>query len=150
MKVVTPEEEAAAQGEELTELTDEERLWFSTLMTVGRRAKTIEVMGHTVVIQNLNTDDDLRVGLFCREFQGAPPADQRSYQLAVCAAGIRTINGLPVYQPISEVSADEAFTARVDRLRKYYPVVITRIYREILALDGEFVELAQKLGKLEG
>lgn len=144
-------DEAVPIEEQLTELTDEERTWFSTLLTVGRRSKVIEVMGHTLLVQNLNTDDDLRVGLFCRDYQGAPPADARAYQLAVCAAGIRTIDGLPVYQSLTEdVGDEEMFTQKITRLRQYYPVVLTKIYHEILNLDRDFVELATKLGKLEG
>jgi hypothetical protein len=42
------------------------------------------------------------------------------------------------------------FHEKVSRLRKYMPIVITKIYHQILALDGEFFELAQKLGKLDG
>lgn len=149
-KVATPEEELAATGEEVTELSAEERGWFEALLTVGRRAKTITVMGHEVVIQNLNTDDDLRIGLFCKEFQAAPPADSRAYQLATCACGVRSVDGLPLYQPLGNTSEQEMFDQKVAKLRQYYPVVITQIYREILALDGEFMELAQKLGKLNG
>ena len=149
-KIATPEQEVAAEGELLTELSNEERGWFETLLTVGRRTKSINVMGHTVVIQNLNTDDDLRIGLFCRDYQGAPPADSRSYQLATCAAGIRSVDGMPLYQPLGETDDQELFDQKLTKLRKYYPVVITQIYREILALDGEFMELAEKLGKLKG
>ena len=153
IRVATPEQEeiaAAAAGEQTTELTDEERKWFDTLLTVGRRSKTISVFGHSVVIQNLNTDDDLRIGLACKEFQGAVPADARAYQVATCAAGIRSIDGQPLYQPLGETDPQEMFDQKMARLRQYYPVVITQIYREILALDGEFIELAQKLGKLVG
>lgn len=145
------EDDPAVSGEVLTELTDEERLWFSTLMTVGRRSKVIEVMGHTVSIQNLNADDDLRIGLFCRDYQGAPPADTRAYQLAVCAAGIRTVDGMPLYQSFVEVDGDdEIFQGKLAKLRQYYPIVISQIYSEILKLDAEFAELAEKLGKLKG
>ena len=153
IRVATPEQEeiaAAAAGEQTTELTDEERKWFDTLLTVGRRSKTISVFGHSVVIQNLNTDDDLRIGLACKEFQGAVPAEARAYQVATCAAGIRSIDGQPLYQPLGETDPQEMFDQKMARLRQYYPVVITQIYREILALDGEFIELAQKLGKLVG
>lgn len=153
VRVASPEQEeaaAAAKGDPVTELTDEERKWFDTLLTVGRRAKTISVCGHSVVIQNLNTDDDLRIGLFCKDFQGAVPADARAYQVATCAAGIRSIDGQPLYQPLGDTDPQEIFDQKLARLRNYYPVVITQIYREILALDGEFIELAQKLGKPVG
>lgn len=152
VRVASPEQEAIAAADEnqITELTDEERKWFDTLLTVGRRSKTILVYGHSVVIQNLNTDDDLRIGLFCKDFQGAIPADARAYQVATCAAGIRSIDGQPLYQPLGETDPQEGFDQKLARLRNYYPVVITKIYREILALDGEFIELAKKLGKPVG
>lgn len=150
-QLVEGAEEQVSAEEQLTKLTDEERMWFSTLLTVGRRSKVIEVMGHTLLIQNLNTDDDLRVGLFCKDYQGAPPADARAYQLATCAAGIRTIDGLPVYQSLTEdIGDDELFGQKITKLRQYYPVVLTKIYHEILGLDREFHDLATKLGKLEG
>ncbi len=150
IRVDTEDTETPAEEDPVTELTDEERRWFDTLLTVGRRSKTISVCGHSVVIQNLNTDDDLRIGLFCRDYLGAAPADTRAYQLATCAAGIRSVDGQPLYQPLGDTDPQEIFDQKLDRLRKYYPVVITQIYREILALDGEFIELAQKLGKPVG
>jgi len=147
--------DSEAQDEEtrddgITELTDEERTLFNTLLTVGRRNKTISVMGHTVAITNLTTDDDLRVGLFCKDFLGAPPAEQRAYQLAVCAAGVRSIDGTDLVTPLRQLTDDELYAEKVAALRRYYPVVITQIYGEILKLDAEFYELAQKLGKADG
>ena len=137
--------------EQVTELTDEERLWFSTLLNCGRRHKTITVMGdHQVAIQTLNSDDDLRIGLYTKEFKDSD-AYPRAYQIAVCASGIRTINNRPLYQPITEdEDADAVFMEKVNRIKKYYPVVITEIYRAIMELDTEFADLARKLGKLKG
>lgn len=138
-------------GEKITELTDEERTWFSTLLTCGRRHKTITVMGdHKVAIQTLNADDDLRIGLYTKEFKDSD-AYPRAYQIAVCASGIRTVDDRPLYQPITEGEDDNAvFMEKVSRMSKFYPVVITEIYRAIMDLDTEFAELARKLGKLSG
>lgn len=137
--------------EEVTELTDEERTWFSSLLTCGRRYKTITVMGdHKVAIQTLTGDDDLRIGLYTKSFRDSD-AYPRAYQIAVCAAGIRTVDDRPLYQPITESEdADAVFAEKLERMRKFYPVVITEIYRAIIELDGEFAELARKLGKLSG
>lgn len=153
---ITPTEEdrqkvADTPVEVVTELTDEERVWFSTLLTCGRRHKSITVMGdHQVAIQTLNSDDDLRIGLYTKEFKDSD-AYPRAYQIAVCAAGIRTIDSRPLYQPITE-SEDEGavFMEKISRMSKFYPVVITEIYRAIMDLDTEFAELARKLGKLSG
>lgn len=137
------------QEEEIVELTDEERAAFATLMTVGQRSKTIDVMGHQVTVQSLRVSDDLRIGLYCRPFEGTK-MEQRAFQIGVCAAGIRTINGQPLYQSLTPATDDEVFDAKVEKLKDYYPIVITKIYRAIMDLDQEFVELAVKLGKIKG
>lgn len=143
--------EEAVPEETITELTDEERTWFSTLLTCGRRHKTITVMGdHKVAVQTLNADDDLRIGMYTKAFKDSD-AYPRAYQIAVCAAGIRTVDGRPLYQPITDSEDEDAvFAEKVERMRKFYPVVITDIYRAIMDLDTEFAELARKLGKLSG
>ena len=137
--------------EKITELTDEERVWFSSLLTCGRRYKTITVMGdHKVAVQTLNADDDLRIGMYTKQFKDSD-AYPRAYQIAVCASGIRTVDSRPLYQPITEDEDEQAvFTEKVERMSKFYPVVVTEIYRAIMELDGEFAELARKLGKLNG
>jgi hypothetical protein len=145
-----PPPEPEIEPEEITELSEQELMLFRQLVTVGQRSKTIEILGHTVVVQNLRVSDDLRIGLYCREYEGTK-MEQRAYQLAVCAAGIRSIGGAPLYQSLTGAEGeDEIFRVKAEKLKDYYPVVITRIYRAIMDLDQEFVELAIKLGKLEG
>ena len=143
-------EEEAKEVIEDVALSDEELALFRSLMTVGRRIKHIDVMGHTVVIESLRVSDDLRIGLYTKDFEQSR-AGARSYQLAVCAAGIRTVDGVPLYQPIMEtISDDEIFDHKVQRLKDYYPIVINQIYNEIVNLDAEFADIAVKLGKLKG
>ena len=133
-----------------TELSEDELALFRSLLTVGRRTKNIDVLGHTVCIESLRVSDDLRIGLYCKEYEQSR-AMSRAYQLAVCAAGVRTIDGTPLYSPLLEtISDDEIFHQKVERLKNYYPIVINQVYNEILALDAEFAEVAVKLGKLKG
>jgi len=143
------EEEVKPKDEEVTELTDEERVLFQSLMTVGRRSKNIDVMGHPVVIHSLRVADDLRIGLWCKKYEESR-GFQRAYQLGVCAAGIRTIDGKPLYESLTPSAEDEIFEAKVEKLQDYYPIVINQIYNSIIGLDAEFAELAMKLGKLKG
>lgn len=137
--------------EVVTDLTDDERTWFAALMTCGRRHKIIPIMGdHKVGIQTLTAEDDLRIGLYTKQYKDSD-AYPRAYQIAVCASGIRTVDSRPLYQPITEDEDEQAvFTEKVERMSKFYPVVVTEIYRAIMELDGEFAELARKLGKLNG
>jgi hypothetical protein len=137
-------------SEAVTELSDAERALFSTLMACGKMSKTLDVMGHEIVVETLNTDDDLRVGLFAKPYLGSE-AHERAWQVGTCAAGVRLIGGRPVYTPLSaEEGAEVIFDAKVAKLLKYYPIVVTEMYRAILSLDIEFAELATKLGKLKG
>jgi hypothetical protein len=141
----------ASDGEEpVTELTDEERRWFSALLTVGRRSKTITVYGHPVVIQTLTTSDELRIGLYCRPYQETN-AFARAYQVAVCASAVRSADGKPLFSSLSEVtSEDEVFDAKVSAVEKWYPIVVSQVHRAVMELEQEFAELAEKLGKAGG
>ena len=143
--------DAAATDDEVTELTDRERADFASLLTCGRRSKTITVMGHPVVVQTLTTADEMRIGLFTKKYLDSQLGFQRAYQVAVCAAGVRELQGRPLFTSLSEVtSEDEVFDRSVEAVQKLYPVVVTQIYQAILDLEREFAELAIKLGKLSG
>lgn len=134
----------------LTTLLEEERVQFTTLLDCGRVSKEIDVMGHAVVVETLNTDDDLRVGLFTKPYLGTD-SWQRAWQLATVSAAIRTIDGRPVYVPLSsEETLESVYREKCAKMARYFPVTITEIYTEVLKLDAEFVELATKLGKLKG
>lgn len=134
-----------------TELTDEERRDFASLITCGRRSKTITVMGHPLVIQTLNTADEMRIGLFTKPYLDSQLGFQRAYQVAVCAAGIREVQGKPLFSSLRETTSDdEIFDRSVAAVQEFYPIVITQVYQAIMDLEREFAELAIKLGKLSG
>ena len=120
-------------------------------MTCGRRSKTITVMGHPVVIQTLTTADEMRIGLFTKKYLDSQLGFQRAYQVAVCAAGIRELQGRPLFTSLREItSEDEIFDKSVEAVQKLYPIVVTQVYQGIMDLEREFAELAIKLGKLSG
>lgn len=142
--------EPVAQEEEVTELSPEEQVMFASLMTCGRRTKVAHILDHTVVVQTLCGDDDLRIGLYVKEYVGSM-GEQRAYQIAVAAAGIRTIDGQPLVQSLyAEADNDALFDQKVAKVAQMYPTVINRIYRAVMDAEKEFVELATKLGKLDG
>jgi hypothetical protein len=148
---VEAEEQTTPAPERVTELTDSERRDFSSLMTCGRRSKTITVMGHPVVIQTLTTADEMRIGLYTKKYSDTQLGFQRAYQVAICAAGVREVQGSPLFTSLREVtSEDEIFDKNVEAVSKFYPIVVTQIYQGIMDLEREFAELAIKLGKLPG
>lgn len=150
-RVAEEPDEPEPAGEQVTELTPEERADFASLLTCGRRSKTITVMGHPVVIQTLTTADEMRIGLFTKKYLDSQLGFQRAYQVAVCAAGIRELQGRPLFTSLVEVTSDdEVFDKSVEAVQKLYPIVVTQVYQAILDLEREFAELAIKLGKLSG
>lgn len=131
-------------------LTTQERRDFDRLLTMGRRVKEIVVMDHPVTIQTLKTIDEMRIGLYTKDYVNTQ-GFSRAYQVGMCAAGVIDIDKSPVYQAISkEESEDIIFKKKADALKEYYPVVISQIYNAIVELEREFAELAIKLGKLSG
>ena len=145
------EEEVVEEEIPETVLTPEELRDFASLITCGRRSKTITVMGHPVVVQTLTTADEMRIGLFTKKFLDSQLGFQRAYQVAVCAAGIREVQGKPLFRSLSAAtSEDEIFDKNVEAVQDYYPIVVTQIYQAIMDLEREFAELAIKLGKLPG
>jgi hypothetical protein len=134
------------QGESLT---DEESIMFSSLLTCGRRSKTITLFDHVVTVETLNGDDDLRIGLYAKDYAGSL-GEQRAYQIGVVAAGLRTIDGKAFAQTLFEDAQGSLFDDKVKKVSSMRPVVISPIYRAIMDAEKEFVELATRLGKLPG
>lgn len=141
----TPEPEPEAE-----ELSPEEEIMFASLLTCGRRSKTIKILDHVVVVETLNCDDDLRIGLFVKEYEGSL-GDQRAYQVGVAAAGIRSFDGRPLVTTVYEgVDENALFDEKVAKIRKMYPTVVQRIYRAVMDAEKEFVALVERLGKSDG
>lgn len=145
------EEDHEHDEPDVTKLEGQERADFAMLLTCGRRSKKIVVMGHPVVIQTLKTGDEMRVGLYTKKYLESQLGFQRAYQVAVCAAGVREVQGKPLFKELREVTdEDEIFDKNVEAVKEFYPVVVTQIYQAIMDLEREFAELAIKLGKLQG
>jgi len=135
---------------EEVELSPEEQIMFASLLTCGRRSKTLHLLDHTVVVETLCGDDDLRIGLYVQKYSGTL-GEQRAYQIGVVAAGIRSIDGKPLVQPLFENATQDAlFDQKADIVAKMYPTVIARIYRAVMQAETEFVDLAMRLKKLDG
>lgn len=148
-RLVEEPEEAPDEDKvpEVTTLTDEERRDLTTLMTVGRRVKTLTVMNHRIKVQTLKSADEMRIGLYTKPYLGSQ-GFARAYQVAVCAAGIMEVDGSPLYSSLrQEKDPDALFAKCIEQVEQFYPMVVSQIYDEISGLEKEFAELAEKLGK---
>lgn len=143
------EEHEEEAEEEVVELNDEEATLFRDLLTVGKRSKTFEVFGHSVVLETLSVRDEMRVGLSVKEYKQTE-GFARAYQSAVVASAIRSIDGESWDTPLYPNDSNAEFERRLDKVRSMYPIVVNVIYAKYNELEGEFVQLLQKLGKVNG
>lgn len=141
-------EDEPEEVEERLTLTLEERTDLAKLMTVGRRVKTIKVANHQVKIQTLTGDDEMRIGLFTKPYLDTQ-GFARAYHVGTCAAGIVEIKGQPLWDSLMPIDdPNERFLKNAEAVGQFYPVVISRIYDEIMNLEREFAALAIKLNLL--
>lgn len=141
-------EETGSEEGRTTELNERERQDFQSLLTIGQRSKTVDVLGHPVVLRTMTVTDELLVGLESKKYKGSE-AFARAYQSAVVAATVNTIDGKQLYIPIStEESTAEVFEKKLGKVHKMYPLVVSEIYRHYMEIEKEFAQLAKKLGKL--
>jgi hypothetical protein len=71
--------------------------------------------------------------------------------VGVAAAGIRSVDGQPFVKGLFEQRDEDAiFDEKVKKVAAMYPTVINRIYRAVMEAEKEFVELTERLGKLDG
>lgn len=143
-----PEDEAE-QEVPVTVLSEDERLDFSSLLTVGRRSKRLMIADHEVTIETLTVADEMRIGLYTKPHMGSQ-GFSHAYRIGVLASGVREINGQPVFRTLKELSKQEYFDKAITVFEEYYPIVVDRLFTEIMNLDREFAELAIKTGKLPG
>lgn len=147
VRVDSDEPEAEPVEETVTELTAEEREQFRYLLTVGRRTKNVEVVGHPVVISSLTCEDEIRIGAKVKEHRDSQ-GFARAYQCAMVAASVKSVDG-ESWDNWLEVNPDPdmVFDKKYRKAQQYHPLVVQYIYREVIALDSEFAELVDKLGK---
>lgn len=147
---VRPREDESTEDKPDTTLTDNERETFQSLLTLGKLTKTVDVLGHPVVLETLTVADELLVGMETKEYRDTE-AFARAYQSAVVASSVRQIDGTPLYIPLSSSeSKSEIFHKKLEKVHTLYPLVVSEMYRAYVELEKSFAELADKLGKLPG
>lgn len=143
-----PEAEGETRPEDnRTDLTDEERKQLVSLMTLGKRLKTVNILGHEVVLSSLMSEDELLIGDYVRPYMDTL-AQARAYQIATVASAVRKVDGEQWGISLSENPAPEdGFYLRVEKVKKFHPLVLQYIFNECREIETEFADLARKLGK---
>ena len=91
---LTPEE-----VEKITFTEGEESLLKTHLLN-GSRTKTIEVLGHSILLRTISVREELEVISLIKEWEDTR-GFSKAFKTAVLAASIVTIDGEPLYTPFS-------------------------------------------------
>lgn len=143
-----PESEVEPKEDPYTSLSAEEKESFRSLMTVGRRTKTVTLFDHKVALVSLNVDDEVMIGQVSKPHVGSQTF-QRVWQSATVAAAIRSVDGEAWGQSMfADAEPEVLFEQKWEKVRRMYPLVVQYLYNEVMNMESEFAELARKLGKV--
>ena len=83
-------------------------------------------------MQTLCGDDDLRIGLYVKEYVGSM-GEQRAYQdRGGPQQASAPSTASPGAEPFAEADNDALFDQKVAKVAQMYPTVINRIYRAVM------------------
>lgn len=116
---------------------------FEGLLYLGHLEETVEIAGHTFVVRTLKTGEKLEALQLCKPYEDSV-SFARAYRAAIAAAGLVSVDGLPVLVPQKQVSA---VRQKFDYITSnWYDHIIERLYEEIDRLEGKVVKILEELG----
>lgn len=143
-----PEVAEEPEEEPQPEFTEEDIETFRTLLTVGFVVKSHTVLGHTVELATTSVDDELRIGLFTKEFRDSD-GYARAYQTGMVAASIRRVDGEPfVRESLTRETPEELFARKLEKARGMHPLTVSVLYQKLIEMEQAYAQMAVKLGKL--
>lgn len=120
---------------------------FNQALFLGAKRGHLTVLGHEIHYELLNVDKELQITEAVKQWEGTR-GWQRAYKTAVAAAAIITIDGEPLYHPLTPQEERQLVQKKFDKLKGYYPIFVDKVYEEVLRVEMDNAEgLIQKLGK---
>lgn len=143
-------QEAGAQEDPLPEFDPRFREEFEGLLYIGALTETFTWLGHQFQIRTLTTGEVLEVALAAKPYEGTEGAD-KSYQAAVVAACVMSIDGKPMPAPITKDPGDTPFLNRFRYvLEHWYPTVLDAVYERYYRLEITVREVIDAMGNRSG
>lgn len=132
-------------------MSDEMRYDMREMIYIGKAEEEVDICGHTVIVQTLQSESELFVGRYTKEYKGTD-FYARAYQIAFCAVGVKSIDGRPIVpSPLSpEDDGYSYFKAKADKLVKYYPVTVAKMYDAVTELEKKTAAKIDSLVKSDG
>lgn len=124
---------------------------FTGLLYLGALTKSVEWVGHTIVVRTLTTDDELAIGQVTQQWMGTNAVD-RAYVTAVAAMALVSLDGKEPPIPVGPTDAPYAWAyGRFNWLKaNAYRPTIDKIFNEYLTLEAKSEEVVRSLEKASG
>lgn len=144
------EKAADTDPEPLPEFDPQWRDELEGLMFLGKLEKRFHWVGHEFVIRTMTIDETLEVGLLTKQYQGTL-GDAKSYQAALCAACIVSVDGRPLTVPLTSEPTDTMLVNKFQYVVKnWFPPVLDAVYEKYLELDATVIQVIQAMQASSG
>lgn len=114
------------------------------LMFLGRIEREVEFAGHTFLMHTLTEGEILRIGQLIKGYRDTL-TEAEAQRLFTLSAAITMVDGEPLYQSISN-DYDDIYE-RANKLKKWYPAVIRRLYSDYVAIEKVAIDATNALKK---
>lgn len=145
-----PEPQAPAppsEGPEPMAFNPKVREDLEGLLFLGRLEKTFRFWGHRFVVRTLTVEDHLEIGQLIASWKDTY-AETLSWQAAVVAAAVVSVDGQPLPVPMGE--GETRMGARFRWAQSQYPWTIAAVWEEHLELEDRVREAIAAAGKVSG
>lgn len=118
---------------------------LESLLFLGHLEETVRYRGHEFVIRTLRQREMIEVSHIVSGYEEL--ARPRAYKTALVAAALESVDGEPLYEPLSDVARSQAVRRKFEKVAEWYPAVIDVLYERIQALEARSQSVADALGE---
>ena len=117
------------------------------LLFLGYLEDEFDYAGHRFVIHTL-TQGELLIASNLIERYESTIGRNRAYKASILACAVKSVDGQPLYQPLSESEAKEDMTRKAfDVVLQWFPNVVDELYDRFEHLDRQVSSVVKSLGE---
>lgn len=139
---VTPEKVPAK------EFPQRHREALTGLLFLGYLEDKFEWLGHDFVIRTRTTGEQIQCGIIAREAIGTR-TEGKALSTAAVAAAVVSVDGMALITPV-EMGKEPSLRERHEKVLKWYPPVIDKVYDRLYALESEARAVVDAMGEAYG
>lgn len=136
--------------EPLPEFDPRHREAFTGLLYLGKLEDQFSYLGHTFRIRTLRSGELLEISRVVQDFSDGL-GTSRAYANATVAASVISVDGRELPFPITNDPQDTEFRNRFGYINdNWFPMVVDKVYEQVLELESKVAEVIAAMGKASG